>query len=1078
MKKLLILPLLFCSILNLKAQETPLWMQQPSISPDGQWIAFEYKGDVFKVSTLGGNATPLTLTDAYDGYPIWSRDGKNIAFASDRYGNFDVFVMPANGGSTTRLTYSSNRDIPFEFTPDNQEVVFGTPSNDIHTSVRFPNNGLWMKLYKVPAKGGRSVLMNTAGTENVHFNDKGDKIIFQDRKGYEDPWRKHHTSSVTRDIWVLDLKTLSYIKVSPFVGEDREPVWGKGDDFYYLSEQKGNQNLFKSTVSNPNNSTQLTNFTKNPVRNLSRSNNGILAFTYDGEIYTLQEGAQPKKVMINIAADFASDIIKTVPVRGEASEMAVSPNGKEVAFIFRGEIFVTAVDGSTTKRITNTAKQERSISFSPDGKKLLYSVENDKSWDVEEVSLANPSETYFYASTTLNTTPILASDKEEFQAEYAPDGKHIAYYEERNTLKILDINSKKSVTVIPEGVNYSYSDGDQYYSWSPDSKYLLATSNEGGGWFSPDVILVKADGNAQKVNLTESGFMDVIPQWGMDGKMMYWATDKNGMKNLSRGSMLDTYAMFFDQNEWDKYIISKEDLDLQKDQEKKDTLSKSTAVTGVDKTKTALKPSFEPNLKNLDNRTKRLSINSTDMVDIALSKDGEKLYYLARFEKGYDLWVTSPRTGETKILVKLGATDGELELSKDGKNLFVLAGGSIMKVGVDDGKVTPVKINADMELDAAKERQYIFDHAYKQVIKKFFDPKLQGVDWDYYHKTYNRFLPHISNNYDFQVLLSEFLGELNASHTGGRYSANLPNADETASLGLFYDLTNGGDGLLIKEIIEGGPFDNSKTAMKSEMVIDKIDGMAITADTDWAKFLNHKAGKFTRIDFHNKSNETKYSETVKPIRTSVETGTLLYNRWIKKMEQLTDSLSNGQVGYVHVRGMNDPSFRATFDKVLGKNVNKKALVVDTLFNGGGWLHDELVTFLGGKEYFTLRPQGNVTRGGEPLNKWSKPSTVVMSEGNYSDAFMFPHAYKTLGLGKLIGMPVAGTGTAVWWENQIDRSLVFGIPMIGTYGPGDTQPTENRQLAPDIMVNNDYAKFLKGEDQQLEAAVKEMLKAIK
>ena len=1078
MKKLLLFSCLLFLLLSVKAQETSLWMQQPSISPDGQWIAFEYKGDIFKVSTLGGNATPLTLTESYDGYPIWSRDGKNIAFASDRYGNFDVFTLSANGGAATRLTYSSERDIPYEFTPDNQDVIFGSPRNDIYTSIRFPNNGIWMKLYKVPAKGGRSVLMNTAGTENVHFNDKGDKIIFQDRKGYEDPWRKHHTSSVTRDIWVLDLKNLSYKKVSPFTGEDREPVWGTGDEFYYLSEQKGTQNLFKSSFSNPESIIQLTNFTKNPVRNLSRSTGGVFAFTYDGEIYTLQDGSQPKKVMINIAADFANDVIKNVPVKGDATEMAVSSNGKEIAFIFRGEIFVSAVDGLATKRITNTAKQERSISFSPDGKKLLYSVENDKSWDVEEVSLSNPSETYFYASTTLKTTPILASDKEEFQAEYSPDGKHIAYFEERNTLKVLDINTKKSVTVIPEGVNYSYSDGDQYYSWSPDSRYLLASSNEGGGWFNPDVILVKADGSGQKVNLTESGFLDVIPQWGLDGKMMYWATDKNGMKNLSRGSMLDTYAMFFDQKEWDKYIISKEDLDLQKDQDKKDTVSKTPAVADANKSKTVVKSFFEPNLKSLENRTKRLSINSTDMLDLSLSKDGEKLYYLARFEKGYDLWVTSPRTGETKILVKLGATDGELELAKDGKNLFVLAGGNIMKVSVDDGKVTPVKINADMELDAAKERQYIFDHTYKQVNKKFFDPKLLGVNWEYYHKTYNRFLPHISNNYDFQVLLSEFLGELNASHTGGRYSPSFPNGDETATLGLLYDVTKGGNGLVVKEIIEGGPFDNSKTAMKSNMVIEKIDGQAITSDVDWAKFLNHTAGKFTRIDFRNPAGGATYSENVKPIRQGVETGTLLYNRWVKKMEQLTDSLSNGQVGYVHVRGMNDPSFRVTFDKVLGKNINKKALIVDTRFNGGGWLHDELVTFLGGKEYFTLRPQGNVTRGGEPLNKWSKPSTVIMSEGNYSDAFMFPHAYKTLGLGKLIGMPVAGTGTAVWWENQIDRSLVFGIPMIGTYGPGDTQPTENRQLAPDIMVNNDYSKFLKGEDQQIEVAVKEMLKVIK
>jgi len=181
---------------------------------------------------------------------------------------------------------------------------------------------------------------------------------------------------------------------------------------------------------------------------------------------------------------------------------------------------------------------------------------------------------------------------------------------------------------------------------------------------------------------------------------------------------------------------------------------------------------------------------------------------------------------------------------------------------------------------------------------------------------------------------------------------------------------------------------------------------------------------------------------------------------------------------VHVRSMDDPSYRVTFDKVLGRNINKKALIVDTRFNGGGWLHDDLVTFLGGKQYFTLHPQSHTTLGGESFNKWTKPSCVLMSEGNYSDAFMFPYAYKELGLGKLIGMPVAGTGTAVWWETQIDNTLYFGIPMIATYGANETHATENHQLEPDIRVNNDYNKVLYGEDQQLEAAVKEMLKTIK
>lgn len=1078
MKKLLTLFSLLALFNGAFAQDQLLWMQQPAISPDGSWIAFEYKGNIFKVPASGGTAVPLTINSNYNGYPIWSHDGKNIAFASDRNGNFDVFVMPANGGTATRLTFNSSKDIPFDFSPDNSKVIFGTDRHDIYSSSRFPGDAYWMKLYEVPAKGGRSVMINSAGTEYVHYNKKGDQLIFQDRKGYEDPWRKHHTSAVTRDIWAYDMHKKSYSQLSDFKGEDREPVWGDNDTFYYLSERKGTQNLFKSTLNNPSEVTQLTQFDKNPVRNLSRSDNGTLAFTNNGKIYTLKEGSQPQAVQISLSTDFAADQLKPMPVKGDASEMAVSPDGKEVAFVYRGEIFVTATDGSTTKRITNTPYQERMVKFSPDGRSLIYSVENKDSWDIYQTSLSNKNEPYFYASTILKTEPIVATPKDEFQAEYAPDGKKIAYLEERNIVKVYDLATKKTVTLIPEGINYSYSDGDQYFAWSPDSQYLLAQSTEGTGWFSQEVVMIKADGSGKRINLTQSGFDDSEPQWGMNGKMMYWMTDKEGMKNLSRGSQQDVYAMFFDQAEWNKYQLSKEDFDLRKEQEKKDTLNKGLTA----KTKKKGKPAsatvvipFVPDLKNSEMHVQKLTISSTDLSGAKLSKDGEKLYYLARYDKGYDLWVTQPRTHETKMLAKLGANGASLEMSNDGKSLFVLASGNLMKVNAEDGKVSPIKINADMQLDADAERAYLFEHTWKQVVKKFFDPKLQGVDWKYYHDTYARFLPHINNNYDFQVLLSELLGELNASHTGGRYYASFPNGDETAALGLLYDEAKTGNGLLVKDIIEGGPFDVAKTQMKKGVVIDQIDGENISGTDDWAKLLNHKSGKFTRISFHDAKNGQHYEETIKPVNPRVESNDLLYKRWIAMMEHLTDSLSHGTIGYVHVRSMDDPSFRVTFDKVLGKNLNKKALIVDTRFNGGGWLHDDLVTFLGGKEYLTLRPQSHITTGGESLNKWNKPSCVLMSEGNYSDAFIFPFAYKELKLGKLVGMPVAGTGTAVWWERQIDNSIVFGIPMISTWVPGTDHPTENHQLEPDIRVPNTYNKVLSGEDEQLETAVKEMLK---
>ena len=255
-------------------------------------------------------------------------------------------------------------------------------------------------------------------------------------------------------------------------------------------------------------------------------------------------------------------------------------------------------------------------------------------------------------------------------------------------------------------------------------------------------------------------------------------------------------------------------------------------------------------------------------------------------------------------------------------------------------------------------------------------------------------------------------------------------------------------------------------------------GEAITDDQDWARWLNRKAGKFVQINFHDPKTNAQYQEVVKPIDPNMESEMLRYNAWTKRMEFLTDSLSKGNVGYIHVRDMDDPSFRVTFDKVLGRNIDKGALIVDTRFNGGGWLHDDLATFLSGKEYLTLRPQSNKTLGGESLNKWTKPSCVLMSQCNYSDAFPVPICLPRIKDRQADRHACSGYGhCGCGGKTQIDNTIYFGIPMVATYGMNETHATENHQLEPDIKVNNDYVPLLSGEDQQLEAAVKEMLSEI-
>jgi tricorn protease len=1078
LKKLIYCLSIFSATTIFWAQEA-LWMRYPSISPDGKTIAFGYKGDIYLVNSQGGTATPLTIHEAHDMMPVWSKDGNSIAFSSDRYGNFDVFVMQINGGSPTRLTYNSAADYPYDFSPDNKNVLFGSGRQMSENNVHFYSPRLFHNLYTVNVLGGKPVLVTEGGFEYARYNKQGNQIIYQDRKGYEDPLRKHHTSSVTRDIWMYDLDKKTYNKISNYKGEDREPVYSNDNlSVYYLSEADGsNQNVYKQDLQSKN-FTALTAFKNNPVRHLSISKDNKLCFSNDGQIYTLVEGGKPEKIAVKIQNDGKSNIEKNMSISGNISEFVPSPSGKEIAFISRGEVFVTNAEDGTTKRVTNTPEQERHLQWSPDNKTLIYASERENSWDIYAAKVERKEEAYFYSSTIIKEEKIIGTDKEEFLPKFSPDGKEIAFIEERNIVRVFNLASKNTRTVLPEGRNHSYSDGDFGFNWSNDSKWLFIDDSM-GNFSITHTAMIKADGSKTQYPIM-SGFGEDSAKQQISGKAIAWLSSKEGRKSLAnQGSReVDVYAVFFDKKDYENYKLTKEEAALLKEIEDKVAEDKKSEKEKADKDKVVKKEEVKPwipDLTNLETRKVRATINSSSIADFVFNDDGSKLFYLAAFEKGYDVWVTETRTKDTKILAKMGGSGSSLYLSKDNKILFVNNNGKISKIDTESGKVTTIDITSEMVLNSQAERNYIYNHMWRQTAKKFYDPKLHGVDWKMYKDTYAKFLPHINNNYDFQELLSEILGELNGSHTGGRYSYTPVNPDVTAALGLLYNEKSTTDGLKVTEVILGGPFDKATSKLKAGATITKIDNETITKDTDWAKFLNRKIGKLTLVSGTN-ANGVAFEESVKPISFGEESG-LMYVRWIKKMNDIVEKLSGGKVGYVHVQGMNDGSFREVYDQVMGKNFEKKALIVDTRFNGGGWLHDDLNNFLSGKRYLDFAPQGNLLKDAEPIGRWTKPSCVLMSEGNYSDAFIFPYIYKQTGTGKLIGAGVPGTGTAVWWETQIDPTLVFGIPMVATIGK-EGRPTENLQVDPDFPVALSYEDYLNGKDKQLEKAVEEMLKTIK
>ncbi len=1073
MKKILFVSVLILFTFYLSAQNNPLWMRYPAISPDGKTIVFSYKGDLYKVSSEGGTATVLTTNPAYDYKPIWSPDGKTIAFASDRYGNFDIFTISVNGGAPKRLTFYSGKEIPNSFSPDGEKILFSANIEDDVKNAGFPRSYI-SELYEVPVKGGILKRVLSTPAEEAKYSKDKSKIIYQDCKGPENYWRKHHLSSITRDIWMYDTKTEKYTKLTKFAGEDRLPVFSSDEKYiYYTSEQFGNTfNVCKFELVNPGKITQLTHFDKNPVRFLTRSDNDDLCFGYDGEIYFMKKGEEPKKVNISIFSDMMNKPKEYITKSSGITEFKVSPDGKEVVFILRGNVFVTSVDYSTTKQITATSGQERSVSFSPDGKAILYASERGNSWDIYQTKIVNKDESNFIFATELKEEPVINTEKEEFQPEFSPDGKKVAYLEERTTLKVVNLKTKKSRTVLGGKYNYSYSDGDQDYQWSPDSKYFLVAYSP-NTLFSSDIALVKADGSEEPYNLTQSGYSDSNPKWILNGQGMIWESDREGYRSHgSWGSYRDVYAMFFTQDAYDKFRLSEEEYKFLKEKEKKKDKGKKEEENKDKRTdKKQDVKSVKIEKDGLEDRIARLTINSSSVSDMVLSPDGDKLYYLTRFEKGYDLWVNNLRKHQTKLAKKLSGYGSSMQIYKDGKILFLYSGGKMMKVKTDDYSAKPISFKAEYYLDKSAERAYMFEHVWREVYKKFYRKDMQGVDWAYYKKVYAKFLPYINNNYDFSEMLSEMLGELNASHTGSGYRHRDKSSDNTASLGIIYDFNYSGPGIKIQEILEKSPMLRTEHKIKPGFIIEKIDNNLITDNQSYFRLLNHKAGKDVLLTVRDDKNKS-FTERVKAISLRDENN-LLYERWVRNRRADVERLSGGRLGYVHVRGMNSESFRKVYSELLGKEYHKEAVIIDTRYNHGGWLHDDLATLFSGKKYITFSPRGQKF-GYDPLGKWIKPSILLMSEGNYSDGYGFPYTYTALKIGKTVGMPIPGTMTAVWWETLQDNSVYFGIPQVGALDMTG-EYLENKQLEPDYKVRNDYDVIIKGRDQQLEKAVKVMLK---
>lgn len=1061
--------------------EAALWLRNVKISPDGQNIAFTYKGDIWTVPVTGGAAHRLTTLSSYETSPVWSPDSRKIAFSSERHGNFDIFIMDAAGGPATRLTTNSASETPEGFSPDGKEVYYSAAIQAPAHSAMFPS-GRMTQLYAVPAEGGPSRQILGTPAKDLSIAPDGSFMLYTDVKGFEDKFRKHHTSSESRDIWRYDFATGKHTNLTNRPGEDRDANYDAAQGaVYLLSERNGDSfNVYTFPIGSPDKAQKLTDFKTHPVRFLSRANNGTMAFTYDGEIYTMTNGSTPKKLTVTALTDFETPKSRLSVTPGFDAQ--VSPNGKQVAFISRGNVFVTDVNYPTTKQITTTPQAERHVSWDPDNRTIYYTSERSGKKAIYKATIERKEDANFANATTIREECILGDDGHEYShPRVSPDGKKMAYVKDRNQMMIRDIKAGTDMPVNDQ-INPGFSDGMDFV-WSPDSRWLATEYTPKMHDPYSDIALVNAE-TGEVTDITRSGYFDASPRFTPDGDAIIYFTDKFGMRNqASWGSQQDIMIAFLNREARDKYLLSEEEYALYKDardKAKKDEAKKEDDKKDKKGKKSKDKKDSDADKKdekpvavefdNIEERIMRITPFSADYSDAIMSADGETIYYTVDLGQGNELWKHSVHKGDNSKVTS-GAGRGALQATKDGKTIFLI--GPTMKK-LDGSSFKGIEVSGSQDIDKAAEREAMYDYMAVEEAARFYDKNMHGVDWPMMVETYRRFLPHINNNYDFAEMLSEILGELNVSHTGGRFGGSSVSApDRTAWLGLLYDVNFRGPGMKVEEVVVDGPFDKASSKMTSGSTVTAINGKTIDETTDLGDLFNGLSGKNTLVAFTTPSGE-EVTEVIKPISQSAASD-LLYNRWIRQRAADVDKWSNGRLGYVHIRQMADDAFRPMYADLFGKYNNREGVVVDIRWNGGGRMHEDIEALLTGQKYLT-----QVIRGQEvcdmPSRRWNKPSIMVAGEPCYSNAHGTPWVYQHQKIGKVVGMPIPGTMTSVNWVTMQDPSLVFGIPVIG-YRTAEGNYLENTQLEPDVKVANSPETIVKGEDTQLRTAVETLLRDI-
>lgn len=1040
------------------------YLTEPSFSPDRKEIVFVSGGDIWSVPAEGGTAGLLVSHPANESKPIFSPDGKYLAFGSNRTGAGDIYTLDLASGQLRRVTFDDSFEQLDGWSRDGKWIYFSSTSRDIA--------GM-NDIYRVAATGGTPMQVSSDRyVSEYHAAPLADGSVVFAARGISSGqwWRRGRSHIDETEIWqktgdaYKELSKRGAKQLWPMVNAD-------GSRMYFMSDRSGNQNLW--SMPRGGQAKQITNFSEGRVLWPSLSYDGQeIVFERNFRLWKMKaDGGAPRELNIALRGAASTPISERVALGGQLRELALSPDGKKVAVVARGEVFAaSSKDGGDAVRVTTTAAPESFVTWSTDSRKLIYASEREGALRLYQYDFATETE-----------SPLSKGGNQDASPVFSPDGKTLAFIRNSRSLMALNMETKQErelTRLYTDPVPLLGSDGLQ---WSPDGKWIafLTASPETRSYTNVSVVPA-AGGPARQVSFLANSFAGSLV-WSPDGSYILYTTSQRTEDGSIARVDLKLRTPRFREDQF---------RDLFKQENPRERQPGTPPAAPSPTATPAASPAASPSPEKKDDKAteivfedirKRMSFlnNGFNNNSVTVSPDGKTLLVMAVAENQFNMYTMSlDELATDQSARQLTSTPGfksQAQFTPDGKEVYYLENGRVQIVSMDRRDVRPLNINADITVNFADEKMEVFKQGWRYMRDNFYDDKYHGVNWEAMRGTYEPFIASARNMDEVRRLMNMMVGELNASHLGVGGASGFT-AAPIGKLGLRFDRAeyeNNGR-LKITEIISLSPAAIVRSINVGDYLVS-VDGHAITSGSNLDELLEGKTNRRVVLSVAaSPDGSNKREVIVKPISTGAEKN-LLYRQWVEENRAYVAKVSGNKVGYVHLPDMGQGTLNQLYIDLDVENQGKDAVVVDIRNNNGGFINPYVIDVLSRRGYLTMKERGlwNVpARAALGQRSLEKPTVLVINQHSLSDAEDLTEGYKVLKLGKVVGEPTSGWIIYTWNTSLFDgtslrlpRQLILGA---------DGKNMELNPRTPDVAVTRPLGEAMSGKDSQLDRAVREVL----